>query len=67
MELREKDLDKLREDIDGVDESIMELFDKRMRISEEIARYKKENGLPVTISSASARRSTRCRTRRRTI
>lgn len=48
MELREKDLDKLREDIDGVDESIMELFDKRMRISEEIARYKKENGLPVT-------------------
>lgn len=48
MELREKDLEKLREDIDGVDRSIMELFDKRMRISESIAEYKKENGLPVT-------------------
>ena len=41
------DLDKLRERIDAVDGSMMELLEERLKISEEIASYKQENNLPV--------------------
>lgn len=40
-------LDKLRERIDEVDDSMMELLEERLKISEEIASYKKENNLSV--------------------
>ena len=36
-----------RERIDELDDQIVELFAKRMEVASEIARYKKEKGLPV--------------------
>ena len=41
------DLKDLRKEIDAVDRQIVELFEKRMEISERIAAYKKEKGMPV--------------------
>jgi chorismate mutase/prephenate dehydratase len=41
------DLNELHQEIDGIDDGILELFQKRMRISEDIARYKLENSLPI--------------------
>ncbi len=41
------DLDKLREDIDGIDEKIVELFESRMDVSEKIAQSKIESGKKV--------------------
>ncbi len=43
-------MDRLEENrliINEVDEQLVRLFEKRMRASAEILRYKKENGLPV--------------------
>ena len=42
-----KDIKELRQDIDGIDREILELFEKRMELSGDIAAYKSENGLPV--------------------
>ena len=41
------DLDWLRARIDEVDEKLLSLFEQRMEIAREIARYKEGNGLPV--------------------
>lgn len=42
-----KDIAKLREQINNVDEKIAALFEERMHIAGEIAQYKKETGMPV--------------------
>ncbi len=41
------DLKDYREEIDGIDEKIIELFSQRMKLSAEISEYKRKNGLPV--------------------
>ena len=40
-------IEELRNEIDSVDEQLVKLFERRMEISGEIAKYKKENSLPV--------------------
>ncbi|MBQ4579939.1 MAG: chorismate mutase [Clostridia bacterium] len=42
-----KSLTDLREELDGVDREIVRLFEKRMNIACDVARYKMANGLPV--------------------
>ena len=42
-----KDIKELRQEIDGIDREILELFEKRMEISERMASYKQKEGLPV--------------------
>lgn len=41
------DIKDLREQIDAIDNEMTDLFGKRMKIAEEIAKYKTENNLPV--------------------
>lgn len=41
------DLEKMREEIDVIDDQLVDLFSQRMAIAGRIAEYKKENGLPV--------------------
>ncbi len=41
------DIKKIRNEIDKIDSSMLELFEKRMKISEQVAQYKRENGLPT--------------------
>jgi monofunctional chorismate mutase len=41
------DIEKLRKEIDLIDERILELLRKRMRISVEIGRMKREKGIPI--------------------
>ena len=45
------DLQQLRQQIDGIDEQLVQLFCRRMEICGDVARYKKENGLPVLDSA----------------
>lgn len=40
-------LEKIREQIDEVDKELIKLFEKRMSLSEEVARVKISEGLPV--------------------
>ena len=40
-------LDELRNQIDDIDTQITDLFKKRMEIALEVAKYKKENNIPV--------------------
>ena len=40
-------LSELRQQIDEIDDKIIEILSKRMRISKEIAQYKKEHDMPV--------------------
>lgn len=40
-------LDELRKKINGIDAQLAKLFDERMEICRDVARYKIENGLPV--------------------
>ena len=40
-------LNDYRIEIDNIDKELVELIDKRMRVSEKIGSYKKENNLPV--------------------
>ena len=42
-----KDLDALREEINSINEEILDLFLQRMRVSGDIALYKKEHDLPI--------------------
>ena len=44
MEIKE-----LREQIDSIDDQLVSLFVKRMRLSAQVADYKKENNLPIHI------------------
>ncbi|HKM03175.1 MAG TPA: prephenate dehydratase [Lachnospiraceae bacterium] len=41
------DLDKLREEIDGIDEQIVTLYEKRMKVSKEVAEFKISTGKKV--------------------
>ena len=41
-------LDDYRVEIDSIDKELVELLDKRMRVSKKIGSYKKEHNLPVT-------------------
>ncbi|MCI1721492.1 MAG: chorismate mutase [Lachnospiraceae bacterium] len=41
------DLTELRNEIDSIDRQIQSLFERRMKVSEKIAAYKEEKGLPV--------------------
>jgi len=40
-------IDDLRKEINDLDEKIAELFEKRMKVAEGIARYKSDNNLPI--------------------
>jgi chorismate mutase/prephenate dehydratase len=41
------DLDELRQEIDSLDDNLLRLFERRMELAENIARYKKEHFLPI--------------------
>ena len=41
------DLKDFRRQIDEIDKGLIELFERRMDVSVEIAKYKQENNLPV--------------------
>lgn len=41
------ELSEYRKELDIIDEEILTLFTKRMKLSSEIAEYKRENSLPV--------------------
>lgn len=40
-------LEDMRKEIDKIDVEIIDSFQKRMELSAQIARYKKENALPI--------------------
>ncbi len=40
-------MDDYRSKIDAIDEEIVKKLEERMRVAEEIARYKKNNEIPV--------------------
>lgn len=40
-------LEKARIEIDEIDEKMLRLFERRMEVSAEIGRIKKENGMPI--------------------
>ena len=40
-------LEQLRDQIDSIDEQMLELLAKRMKITEDIGKYKKENNIAV--------------------
>lgn len=42
-----KDLNALRDELDGIDREIVALFERRMGVVREIASVKEETGLPV--------------------
>ena len=46
MELKE-----LRDEIDGIDRELVELFKKRMNVSAAVAEYKRQNGMAVLDAS----------------
>ena len=50
----ELDLKKIREEINGIDDEIAELFEKRMEAAKTVAEYKKANGLRVTDAAREA-------------
>lgn len=41
------DLKNYREEIDEIDKALLAQFEKRLKVTEKIAAYKKENGLPI--------------------
>ncbi len=41
------ELHELRNQIDGIDQQLVQLFTQRMDVAAQIARYKKENNLPI--------------------
>ena len=42
------ELESARAQIEDIDRQMAELFERRMKCSEEIAAYKKKNGIPVS-------------------
>ncbi len=42
-----KTLEKLRKNIDAVDEQLVQLLAQRLNISREIAKYKRQNNSPI--------------------
>lgn len=51
------DLSKLRQQIDTIDRQIVDLYEKRMDVSRQVAEYKIETGKKYSTSSVSRRRS----------
>lgn len=47
-------LSDLRREIDGVDERLIPLFIERMALSDRVAAYKRENGLPTQSAAREA-------------
>ena len=45
------EIEKRRKEIDNVDDEILELFIKRIKIVKKVAAYKKKNALPVQNSA----------------
>ena len=43
------DIQELRKQIDVIDDELVQLFCRRMQVAEQIAEYKKENGLPILV------------------
>ena len=43
----ELDLKKIRNELDGIDDRLIDLFAQRMRLVTQVAAYKKENHLPI--------------------
>ena len=43
------ELTDLRKEIDGIDNQLVDLFSKRMALSQQVADYKKENNLPIYV------------------
>lgn len=41
------DLNRLRGDIDEIDRRIVELFERRMAVTEQVGRYKQAHHIPV--------------------
>ena len=41
------ELEKLRQDIDGIDGELVELFRRRMEVTRRVGEYKRERGIPV--------------------
>lgn len=44
---KDMDLNVIREQIDAVDRELIPLFTARMKLSAEVAEYKRENNMPV--------------------
>lgn len=42
-----RDITEIRNEIDEIDSELIKLFERRMKISEQVAAYKRENGLPT--------------------
>ena len=42
-----KEMDYLRQEIDGIDKELLELFQKRMKVCAELADYKKKKEIPI--------------------
>lgn len=57
-----KDLNPIREKIEGLDREIASLFEKRMTLAADIAEYKKEHGLPVKDNDRENALIDKCRT-----
>ena len=51
MDNKVLDLLEIRDQIDGIDKEIVELFEKRMQLSAEVAEYKISNNKAVWIHS----------------
>ena len=47
MEMKNLDLQKLRDEIDRIDKQIVDLYESRMEICKEVAEYKIETGKKV--------------------
>ncbi len=43
------ELNELRDQIDGIDDELVKLFCQRMKVAEQIADYKRQNGLPILV------------------
>ena len=43
------DLSQIRQEIDGIDQELVQLFCKRMNLSAQVADYKKANNLPIFV------------------
>ena len=41
------DLQELRGRIDGIDDALIDLFQRRMNMANEVARYKQRHGMPI--------------------
>lgn len=45
--LEEKDIKDIRDELDNLDNKILECFIERMRLSEQVAKYKADNNMPI--------------------